>query len=215
MFLSALRCSWSVELLDLLLRSGILQQQEVNRNRPTVHVAAALNDQAVRDELLSTVEIPSSIVEKIRQLLASPSTGQPLRNPTTPGKRDPDRTQAGPPQTPPSLSSSSQLPPSPNLLTHLQKTTATTVVAKKADAVSVHRPDWHWTLELLRAGYQWNVVCAMRRMSDEQLSSDCCEALRAGGVIERSWLTAHSGDIRTQGQQRVMRELQRRASAGV
>jgi hypothetical protein len=194
----------AIELLDLLLGVGLLRQQEVNRHRPTVSVSPELTNPQIRDELLSAVEIPLMLARKIRSLVsaspAGPATAQTanVQSPSSPRRVEP---ACGPQSTvvkqPESTHPASQGTPA------------------RTPSPGPSHPDWQWTLELLKAGYDWNVVRAMRRMSDDQLSADCCEAIRAGATIERSWLTPASGDLRTPGQQRVVRELQRRASAGV
>lgn len=217
----------AIELLDLLLGVGILRQQEVNRHRPTVSVSPELSDSTVRGELLSTVEISRTIALKIlaliQQMKSEPAVGSAVFS--TASKQVPTesaqqaelrvpalqttRTQALAPQ------SSLQAPASSVALENVLADSPPTAGSRRQESAVVNRPDWHWTLELLRVGYNWNVVRAMRRMSDEQLSADCCEAMKAGESIERAWLSPPSGDIRTAGQQRVVREIQRRASAGV
>lgn len=74
--------------------------------------------------------------------------------------------------------------------------------------------DWQWTVELFRRGFDWESVMAIRRLSDIELASSLCSALAAGTKMERPWLTSADG-MRSAGQQRVVREIQRRANAGV
>ncbi|MBX3423441.1 MAG: RecQ family ATP-dependent DNA helicase [Pirellulaceae bacterium] len=76
-------------------------------------------------------------------------------------------------------------------------------------------PDWQWTVQLFRAGWTWSAVQAIRRMNDEQLAASLCDSIRAGQRLERGWVSVADSDVRTPGQQRVLREMQRRASAGV
>jgi hypothetical protein len=68
---------------------------------------------------------------------------------------------------------------------------------------------------LFKAGSGWADVQLIRRMTDDQLSASVCDAIRAGVAIDRNWLAPLGGDLRSAGQQRVVRELQRRSSAGV
>ncbi len=56
-----------IELLDLLLANGLLKQQEVNRNRPTVAVAPELEDSKQRQRLVAAVQIPPALLAKFAQ----------------------------------------------------------------------------------------------------------------------------------------------------
>ncbi len=80
--------------------------------------------------------------------------------------------------------------------------------------VSRHQPDWFWTVELFRKGFDWESVSAIRKLSDLEVASSLCSALSDGAKLERAWLTTADGE-RTPGQQRVVREIQRRTNAGV
>jgi ATP-dependent DNA helicase RecQ len=53
-----------IELLELLLSNGLLLQQEVNRNRPTVAVAPQLADSKQRLALITAVQIPQPLLAK-------------------------------------------------------------------------------------------------------------------------------------------------------
>ncbi len=53
-----------IKLLELLLANGLLLQQEVNRNRPTVAVAPQLSDFKQRMALISAVQIPQPLLAK-------------------------------------------------------------------------------------------------------------------------------------------------------
>ncbi len=78
--------------------------------------------------------------------------------------------------------------------------------------------DWVWTLQLLENGYGWSDVMAIRRKQDLEVAADLHEAIKAGRKIQRAWLSSpksETGDDVTVGQQRLLRELQRRAAAGV
>lgn len=77
-----------------------------------------------------------------------------------------------------------------------------------------HQPDWFWTVELFRKGFDWESVSAIRKLSDLEVASSLCSALSDGAKLDRAWLTTADGE-RTPGQQRVVREIQRRTNAGV
>ena len=77
------------------------------------------------------------------------------------------------------------------------------------------RPDWEWTLLLFAQKLDWREIMAIRQMDDEELSSSLCSALRAGGKVERSWINTSGASTLSVGQQRVVREIQRRAAAGL
>ena len=62
-----------IELLDLLLANGLLKQQEVNRNRPTVAVAPELEDSKQRQRLLAAVQIPPALLAKFAQRILKQS----------------------------------------------------------------------------------------------------------------------------------------------
>lgn len=58
-----------VELIEFLLTTGLLRQQEVNRNRPTVSVAPQLADPRLRSQLLSGVVLPPKLESKFATML--------------------------------------------------------------------------------------------------------------------------------------------------
>ncbi|MEO8269746.1 MAG: RecQ family ATP-dependent DNA helicase, partial [Aureliella sp.] len=58
-----------VELIEVLLATGILRQQEVNRNRPTVSVAPQLTDPQLRTQLLVGVVFPAKLETKLAAML--------------------------------------------------------------------------------------------------------------------------------------------------
>jgi hypothetical protein len=67
-------------------------------------------------------------------------------------------------------------------------------------------------------GYVWTQVSAIRRKDDLEVANDLQQALRGGKSVQRAWLVPHSGQADEQpsvGQQRLLRELQRRSAAGV
>ncbi|MCA9180894.1 MAG: hypothetical protein KDA51_05555, partial [Planctomycetales bacterium] len=125
------RQSDGVELIDLLLATGILRQQEVNRNRPTVSVAPQLADPKLRTELLSTIVFPAKLESKLVNMLRkakrvsqppavapSPSkkalgsgpqtSGPPASLPPTSSHPQPAQTRT--PPAPPSLGSQARPP---------------------------------------------------------------------------------------------------------
>ncbi len=83
--------------------------------------------------------------------------------------------------------------------------------------------DWVWTWQLLVDGYAWSEVMTIRRKSDVEVATDLQQALRQNKTVQRAWLAAMpAGDSSgsdslhpTVGQQRLLRELQRRSAAGV
>jgi hypothetical protein len=78
--------------------------------------------------------------------------------------------------------------------------------------------DWTWTWQLFVDGYVWTQVSAIRRKDDLEVANDLQQALRGGKSVQRAWLVPHSGQADEQpsvGQQRLLRELQRRSAAGV
>lgn len=266
------RQSDGVTLLDVLLSAGILRQQEVNRNRPTVSMAPELVDQRVRDDLLSTIELPASLQAKIAPLVPS-TPNQPQAQTSAVARQSvdsPDReTQSREshhrPQSPnaaddrPSMSDESEDNRNRSTLhlgaPHLEEPfvlSAEKIPSEKRSAETrqssesqhsedqsaaparkplTNRPDapsrepsvgadtsdadWNWSLRLFQARFQWAEVCVIRRMSDEELSAQLCEATRQGAKIERSWLAPSGEELRSVGQLRLLREIQRRAAAGV
>ena len=58
-----------VELIEFLLTTGLLRQQEVNRNRPTVSVAPQLADPSLRTQLISGVVLPAKLESKFAAML--------------------------------------------------------------------------------------------------------------------------------------------------
>lgn len=84
------------------------------------------------------------------------------------------------------------------------------------EADEAAQPDWQWTIQLFQSRFAWHEVMAIRRLDDSQVAESLCAAARAGMRVDRSWLSPRSGDeLRSAGQQRVLRELQRRNAAGV
>ncbi len=80
--------------------------------------------------------------------------------------------------------------------------------------------DWTWTWQLFVDGYPWNEVMAIRRKNDLEIAADLQSALRKNKSVQRTWLASvATGESEpappTVGQQRLLRELQRRLAAGV
>lgn len=219
--LDGLRQADSVELLEALLAAGILRQQEVNRNRPTISLAPELMDVSKRGQFLDAVHLNATLERKLRKyapkshVSARPSAGVkaaeefPSREeqlPTSPSAQSSGSNDSlgGAPMLP-GVDENKALQP------HLVANTPTDSDEKIDDRVD----DWCWTLRLLRESFTWSEIMAIRRMTDEELSGSLNEALKAGEKLEPGWLAPESGDQRTVGQQRLFRELRRRASAGV
>ncbi len=68
-----------IELIDLLLACGLLRQQEVNRNRPTVSVAPELADSKQRRELMAAVQMPTHLQSKFASAILK-AFAQPTAN---------------------------------------------------------------------------------------------------------------------------------------
>ncbi len=209
-----------VQLLDCLLAAGILRQQEVNRNRPTVSVAPELMDLSLRDQLLSSVTLPAKLCSKIAPLVqrGSPLPAQQPRAPL-PAPRAEHPRGAGVTAAPADR-------PIPNMRpddgpTGLSPAAGAVPAAPLLRQDAALQPedcrdaDWMWSYKLFQAKFRWQEVCAIRRMSDEELAADLCKATRLGQRLDRHWLAANADGLRTAGQQRVLREIQRRAAAGV
>jgi ATP-dependent DNA helicase RecQ len=73
-----------VELIELLLSAGLLRQQEVNRNRPTVAVAPELTDLDKRRALIAAIQFPVKLQARFAAKLLSMVTKPPQSAPTAP-----------------------------------------------------------------------------------------------------------------------------------
>ncbi len=256
----------AVELIELLLNAGLLRQQEVNRNRPTVSVSPEIADRQKRTALIAAIQFPAKLVARFAssiRKLPSPQTGM---NPST---ASPDRAIVAQPlleaqetsltfPKPHTIPSTSELvasrqaagsvesskapksiapmvsgePMGGSVPVHKEvtrssnETSTSSSIARPAldhsrppsEATTIsHRPtmdtDWGWTLELFRSGYRWEDVLAIRRMTDIEVAGDLIQAIQNGQIVDRQWLA--TGVDRSAGQQRVLRELQRRSAAGV
>ncbi len=244
--LTNFRQSDAVSLLEVLLACGILKQQEVNRNRPTVSVAPELLDAKVRDELLSAVVLPPKLEAKIVPLCKSTATSTshaPTATPAIapPGPASNRNSSAGPAVSTANAQSNgfsdTRSPPSSQKAATYStaelfpKTSEKSIPTPPADRASTQPvrssevpqgpatttpvADWEWSIRMFQARFSWSEILAARRLSDEELAASLCEAAKHGARIERHWLSGVSDELRTAGQQRVLRELQRRAAAGV
>ncbi len=212
-----------IELLELLLATGLLLQQEVNRNRPTVAVAPQLADSKQRLALVSAVQIPQPLLAKFLAKILK--CGVPSAAPApavTPSPQPPaDASKAAPTQPGPEPSFTVELnetfsPPTPLSLPSEKVESGAAPAVEKHDSPAVIVEDWTWSVKLFKSGFDWSEVMAIRRMTDIELAGSLVTALQQGERIDRGWLApVNSSGDRTVGQQRVHRELQRRSAAGV
>jgi hypothetical protein len=239
--LKGFRQNDGTELIELLLATGLLRQQEVNKNRPTVSVSPQLVDTKLRAELLSGVSIPARLEAKLaaslrlsRPLSAIPATS--VEKPAIAGERAGMTVGSNPVGLPPSphiapaggpnRGGDSTAPSSGAEYSGAEYSGAAysgvgrsgaerTDGATAGDLLAVGRgkPDWQWTLGLFKAGHVWDEVASLRRMSDQELAVSLSEAVRAGAPVERAWLASDSQKPRTAGQQQVVQEIRRQAAA--
>lgn len=215
--LDGLRQADCVELLEAFLAAGILRQQEVNRNRPTVSLAPELMDVSQRGQFLDAVQVKPTLERKLQRYAPAsmpaskpagaslPMTaadllrGNEFAGRQAAGERDTDSEHVG--------KKESERPPQPHLVSS-DETGAKSGQGENSD-------DWLWTLKLFQQNHQWSEVAAIRRMNDEEVSASLSDALKGGQKVDPTWLAPEDGEQRTAGQQRLFRELRRRASAGV
>ncbi len=212
-----------IELLELLLATGLLLQQEVNRNRPTVAVAPQLADSKQRLALVSAVQIPQPLLAKFLAKILKCGVSSAAPAPAvTPSPQPPaDASKAAPTQPGPEPSFTIELnetfsPPTPPSLPTEKVESGAAPAVEKHDSPAVIVEDWTWSVKLFKSGFDWSDVMAIRRMTDIELAGSLITALQQGERIDRGWLApVNSSGDRTVGQQRVHRELQRRSAAGV
>jgi ATP-dependent DNA helicase RecQ len=248
-----------VALLDLLLAGGLLRQQEVNRNRPTVSVSPELADMDQRRALVARIQMPVKLQSKFaaKILKAGPSVApDPAPQPTSDGPATaspaslPQAATALPQALAPEATGSrtaslstatksalttsipkrdlfsdqpSEANAAPSPTQHFTAFTeeSSSAASPPAPLPSPHgtasnTTDCSWTLKLFNHGYNWIEVMEIRRMSDIELAASLISALQQGESLQRHWLSpAGTESERSLGQQRVHRELQRRAAAGV
>ncbi len=112
--LAGFRQSDGAELIDVLLATGLLRQQEVNRNRPTVSVAPQLADPKLRTELLAGVVIPAKLEAKLAAMLRRANRVSPPAAVTSPAAQKASTTSSstsGPPAAAPPPPSRSEPAP--------------------------------------------------------------------------------------------------------
>lgn len=213
-----------IELLELLLANGLLLQQEVNRNRPTVAVAPQLADSKQRMALVSAVQIPQPLLAKfIAKILKSgeqvatskaPAPTQVASHPTGVVAPVPKNLKQKPDLA--IEKNDSVVPPSLELRPKEEAEFRNTTNVETKDSPASVVEDWTWTVKLLNSGHDWWQVMAIRRMTDIEVAGSLIAALQKGESLDRGWLApADSSGERSAGQQRVHRELQRRSAAGV
>ena len=197
--LQGLRQTDAVQLIDVMLTAGILRQQEVNRNRPTISVSPELVDLETRGRLLEAIRLPAGLGAKIRHCADAAAPATPKR-----GTAGADKTAR-----PPSDFSESPFPSGASRATGITEPRA-------GHAKSGQKADWQWTLILFEQRHKWQDVMQLRRMRDEELAASLCDAVRAGATVAQGWLSSGEGSTaRTVGQRRVLREMQRRSADGI
>jgi ATP-dependent DNA helicase RecQ len=209
--LGGLRQSDATELIDLLLSMGLLRQQEVNKHRPTVSVSPQLVDVKLRQELIAAVVFPAKLEAKLVATACRTEAGGKVSAATA--------EQISSPLPTPHLSPSAGA--NPRTVGPVDRTGGTSQAEVSPSsrpgpggvAASETKPDWQWTLGLFKAGHSWEEVASLRRMSDEELATSLCLAVRAGAPVERTWLAGQSQKPRTAGQQQVVQELRRQSAA--
>ena len=240
--LENLRQTDAVALLDAMLAAGLLAQQEVNKNRPTVSVSPELlADRNLISATVANVVLPEKLHVILLPIACRISSGgsstPPAANASVGSSPSAERT---------TVDSSSARLTSPQRLPETQANgdaavrvatdtrTHSPVPESRVDRSSSGHPvsgavpppsaqvpttgDWIWTVQLLEDGYSWADIMAIRRKNDLEIAGDVYEAIKAGRKIDRNWLSsanAETGDEPTGGQSRLVRELTRRAAAGV
>ena len=201
--LGTFRQNEGTELIEVLLAAGLLRQQEVNKNRPTVSIAPQLADVKLRQELLSAVVLPPKLEAKLaacfRERLATGATLATAQRPIA-------ATAGGSPGAA-SATGSSGSAGSGGEVASIQRP------ANVSTPASAGKPDWQWTLLLFQAGHAWRDVAAVRRMSDMELAASLTLAVQAGAVVQREWLAGDGQQLRTAGQQQVVQAIRRQAAA--
>jgi ATP-dependent DNA helicase RecQ len=228
-----------VELIDWLLATGLLRQQEVNRNRPTVSVAPQLADPKLRAQLLAGVVVPSKLEAKLAAMLRKTKRSPLPAVGATPAERKPQPpvAPAQAPVAPAQAMPSDRMASRTGMFDFAEFDAEHETPARRhttsADERSVGqgqggeaglgvsgespaggaKPDWQWTVSLFKSGHPWAEVSALRRMSDTEVADSLISALAAGGRVDRSWLASSSDNPRTAGQQRVVHEIRRQSAA--
>ena len=227
--LSNLRQSDATELVDAYLSAGLLQQDEVNLHRPTVRLSTDVqNGKVSRMTIIGRLRLCPLLIKRLTEASRqSAATSQAV----TGSEAVPARS-APVPERSPTAQASSQTNPQTNVQPSIQavarpasKTGQPLLETGQSEqqATSSSLDDWSWTWQLLVDGYAWNEVMSIRRKTDLEMAADLQQALRQNKTIQRAWLSAPSGAASsdgldahpTVGQQRLLRELQRRSAAGV
>lgn len=239
--LEGLRHSDTAELIDAFLQAGLLHQQEVNRNRPTVCLAEEVQRGSVdRQKLLARLTISERLAGRLQPLLKRHSPAPNAPAPNLPETKLPESRLPQPKLPLPNVPELKL--PAAAISAVPRAAAAEPAAAGKAagNAAGDVRPvpikpaamptqaeppasptpaeDWTWTWQLFVDGYVWTQVSAIRRKDDLEVANDLQQALRGGKSVQRAWLVPHSGQADEQpsvGQQRLLRELQRRSAAGV
>jgi ATP-dependent DNA helicase RecQ len=240
--LEGLRHSDATSLIDAFLQAGLLQQQEVNRNRPTVCLSEEVQRGTVsRQSVLASVRLPAPLAKRLETLRKNASepaaaTAAAAAAPAAAANARPEETRS-PAASPTRIASAASgpahvaaaaAPPAPPA--PLQAATAKgpavaadvsasdRSAADRSAAANETTEDWCWTWQLFDDGYSWTQIMAIRRKDDLEVANDLQQALRHSKSVQRAWLVAaHAqvGDEASVGQQRLLRELQRRSAAGV
>jgi ATP-dependent DNA helicase RecQ len=205
--LAPFRQADGIELIDLLLSAGLLRQQEVNRNRPTVSVSPELTDVAKRQELFAALQLPPKLQAKIialRKRKPAAAIATPTPAPAEPPGQTRSHTEPLPLE-----------PPAPHTTAPAAVGTGAGQVPAEAPSDSTDKPDWSWTLALFKSGNNWSEVQLIRRMSDEELAASLLEALRSGARVQRQWIAGNDDPMHSAGRTQVLREMRRQATAWV
>jgi len=187
-----------VQVLEALLAAGVLRQKEVNRYRPTVEVASEWMDRGHRTKLVAMVQLPGPLTLRLKAIgggASSPAKSKPAL------QGSPKSEPAEPRVAKPAESFWSSSEPEAE--------------QRRVDKAPSPRPDWQWTLWLFSEGKTWDEVMECRQMLGEEVSASLISALKAGGKVFRSWVSAGESGSLSRGQQRIVRELQRRSAAGI
>lgn len=213
-----------VKVLEAMLAAGVLRQQEVNRNRPTISISPDFINSNSQEEILRGIQLDKKVHEKLLALTPERGTDTSAASavkihtdtqmPTSVSERATESKPAAKPQTEFSLAGSTDQNPAKSI-TGSTRDQAKTDFPQTDEKVGGDAEDWRWSVKLFESGYRWEEVLLIRRMTDQDLASSLYLGLRAGANLKRHWLAASGDDLRTAGQQRVLREIQRRAAAGI
>lgn len=235
--LSGLRQSDATELVDAYLSAGLLQQDEVNLHRPTVRLSPDIqNGKVSRMAIIQRLRLSPLLIKRLLELNAKTPVAAETKQAET------KATESKAVASSPGVSAVPAIPvgklagSAPAISTVATPSTVQSVVPSvkqplfaemsAPNGAAAAQDDWYWTWQLLVDGYAWSEVMAIRRKADLEVAADLQQALRQNKTVQRTWLSATSaaggavlGDsldsYPTVGQQRLLRELQRRSAAGV